>query len=165
MDYNCEMVKWARNNAKYSKKKAASLLDCNSEQLQDWENGDENIPFETLHRMAKVYQIPIVVFYYENPPKIERNGCGGKGSWFRPPLGVFFEASCNQHDVGYSYGGDKSRRMECDAKFLAMMLSDTMRIISVFKRTYYQIWAFLYFFAVRLGGKKYFNYRDIAIKS
>ena len=157
------MIKWGRENAKYSIKQAAILLKCTVEEINSWEIGDITPSFEILHLMAKTYNIPIIVFFYEKAPKIEKNGCGGKGSWIKPPLKAFFKASCDKHDIGYSYGGDAARRMECDAKFLAFMLSDTLMIVGLFKRTYYQMWAFMYFFAVRIGGKKYFNYRDIDI--
>lgn len=86
------------------------------------------------------------------------NGCGGKGSWIKPPYSAFFEASCNIHDIGYSKGGDESNRFECDGKFFIMMLKDTFRIKNYFKRLYFQSWAFIYFIAVRLKGKKFFNF-------
>lgn len=88
----------------------------------------------------------------------EVNGCGGKGSIIKPPLKKFFEASCNLHDVGYSIGGDESRRFECDAKFLVMMLKDTFKIKNYFNRVFHQFWAIIFFLAVRIFGKKYFNY-------
>ena len=89
----------------------------------------------------------------------ETNGCGGKGSSIKPPYRNFFEASCNKHDIGYNIGGDESRRFECDAKFLVLMIKDTFRIKSKLKRLYYQAWSFVYFLAVRIFGKKYFNYK------
>ncbi len=88
---------------------------------------------------------------------METNGCGGKGSWIKVP-NFIFEASCNKHDIGYGIGGDEARRFECDAKFLVMMLKDTYRVPDRILRFYYQWWAFTYFFGVRIGGKKYFNY-------
>ena len=89
---------------------------------------------------------------------MEVNGCGGKGSWIRPPHGVFFEASCDKHDISYGLGGNEAKRFECDGKFFTMMIKDTFKIKWLFKRIYYQIWAFVYFMAVRIFGKKYFNY-------
>lgn len=90
---------------------------------------------------------------------METNGCGGKGSKIKPPYRAFFEASCNKHDMGYNKGSNDADRFECDAKFLVMMLKDTYRLKGWFKRVYYQIWAFIYFIAVRLFGKKYFKYK------
>jgi|TARA_Y100000310_G_scaffold328330_1_gene396308 hypothetical protein len=93
------------------------------------------------------------------------NGCGGKGSWIRPPYGKFYESSCNKHDKGYEKGGNELDRFECDAKFLVFMIKDTFRIthkiniIQFFVRVYYQFWAFIYFIGVRIGGKRYFNYK------
>ena len=88
---------------------------------------------------------------------METNGCGGKGSWIKPPYRKFFEASCNKHDLGYNKGGNDADRFECDAKFLVMMLKDTYRIGNCFKRVYYQLWAFIYYLSVRIFGKKFWN--------
>ena len=87
------------------------------------------------------------------------NGCGGKGSWIKPPYKKFFEASCNKHDLGYNRGGNQADRFECDAKFLVMMLKDTYKLNGWLRRVYYQHWAFTYYLAVRIFGKKYFNYK------
>ena len=88
---------------------------------------------------------------------METNGCGGKGAWIKVP-NFIFEASCNQHDIGYGIGGDEARRFECDGKFFIMMIKDTFQVNGWFKRFYFQSWAFVYFVAVRIFGKKYFNY-------
>jgi hypothetical protein len=88
----------------------------------------------------------------------EFNGCGGKGSWFKPPFKKFFEASCNKHDIGYGIGGDEAKRFECDGKFLIMMLKDTFKEKKWTSRVFYQWWAFAYFLGVRMGGEKFFNY-------
>ena len=87
---------------------------------------------------------------------METNGCGGKGAKIKVP-NFIFEASCNKHDKGYGIGGDEARRFECDGKFFIMMLKDTMRLTGWFRRVYYQVWAFVYFIAVRIFGKKYFG--------
>lgn len=89
---------------------------------------------------------------------METNGCGGKGSWIKVP-NFIFEASCNTHDVGYGIGGNEARRFECDGKFFIIMIKDTFKVKNWFKRVYYQVWAFVYFIAVRIFGKKYFNYK------
>lgn len=86
------------------------------------------------------------------------NGCGGKGSWINPP-NFIFEASCNKHDEGYNVGGDDARRFECDGKFFIMMIKDTFIVKGWFKRMYFQAWAFTYFIAVRIFGKKFYNYK------
>ena len=92
-------------------------------------------------------------------PKEEINGCGGKGGWFKPPYSAFFKSSCNKHDKGYYKGGTEIDRMNCDANFLRYMLIDCQRIKNKFKRWYFKRWAFVYFKAVRVLGKKYFNYK------
>ncbi len=86
------------------------------------------------------------------------NGCGGKGGWIKPP-NFLFEADCNMHDFGYFRGGDEVRRMECDTKFLQAMLRDCLRVNGTFRRNFYKFWAYTYFVAVRIFGKRYFNYR------
>jgi len=88
------------------------------------------------------------------------NGCGGKGSWVKPPYKSFFEASCNKHDIGYGIGGDEAKRFECDGKFFIFMIKDTFKINGWFKKCYYQSWAIVYFISVRIFGKKYFNYKS-----
>jgi hypothetical protein len=85
------------------------------------------------------------------------NGCGGKGSWIKVP-NFIFEASCNKHDIGYGLGGNEASRFECDGKFFIMMIKDTFKVKGWFKRFYYQLWAFVYFLAVRLKGNKFYNY-------
>ena len=96
---------------------------------------------------------------------------------------VFFEASCDLHDFGYWKGGDEARRKECDEKFLQKILEDIEtkylriwnengylfyrsnpiryrfeQIKNFFERIFYTILAKLFYLAVRIGGKKYFNY-------
>jgi len=88
---------------------------------------------------------------------MEINGCGAKGAWINVP-DFMFEASCNKHDIGYGIGGDEAKRFECDGKFLIMMLKDTMSLTGWFRRVYFQSWAFVYFIAVRIFGKKFYNY-------
>lgn len=90
---------------------------------------------------------------------LKTNGCGADKSWFRPPYGIFFEASCNKHDLGYGKGGDEKRRLHCDTMFLKYMILDTWRIKNRLKRYYYQIWTHLYFWGVRYRGHKHFNYK------
>lgn len=52
--------------------------------------------------------------------KCEANGCGGAGSWKRPPqsyFGVSFVPACNGHDC--CYDECKSIKSNCDTRFLA----------------------------------------------
>ncbi len=90
---------------------------------------------------------------------LKTNGCGADKSWFRPPYGIFFKASCNKHDIGYGLGGNESDRLRCDIMFLMYMIIDTWTIKNKIKRLYYQIWSGLYFLGVRFRGFKHFNYK------
>lgn len=99
------------------------------------------------------------------------NGCGGKNCGILQKIilkiltPVFFEASCDLHDFGYWKGWNEARRLECDQKFYEAMLQDIEKVRSAesgfFKKffiSFYFVLASLYYFAVRIGGKKYFNY-------
>lgn len=84
------------------------------------------------------------------------NGCGGKGGWIKPP-DFLFHASCDKHDELYTIGGTEEDRKADDDKFYELMISDT-NISGGFDKYYFRLWAYIYYKAVRLYGKKYFNY-------
>lgn len=86
------------------------------------------------------------------------NGCGGKGSWFKPPYKIFFHASCNIHDLSYYIGWDEERRKECDLGFFDAMCRDAERLEYFLKIRYYKIRCILYYKFVRKFGRKFFNY-------
>ena len=72
---------------------------------------------------------------------------------------VFFEASCDLHDFGYWKGWDEVRRLECDTKFYEKIIEDIENFSkNSFQKIFYKILAKLFYLAVRIGGKKYFNY-------
>lgn len=83
---------------------------------------------------------------------------------------VLFEASCDLHDFGYWKGWDESRRAEYDTKFYEKIIEDIeifytpptsgdWNDLEIFIRKYfYKILAKLFYLAVRIGGKQYFNY-------
>lgn len=90
------------------------------------------------------------------------NGCGGRNSKISKILakffsGFFFEASCEKHDFWYFKGWDEARRKECDIKFLKAMKRDVQRQFFLF-RPYFYLIAYCFYFAVRIFGKKHFNY-------
>lgn len=87
------------------------------------------------------------------------NGCGGKGGWVKPPHKHFFKADCDHHDYGYYRGGTEEDRKNCDKLFLQEMLADVRRA-SWLTRLRLTPWCYTYYAAVRLFGKKYFNYVD-----
>lgn len=84
------------------------------------------------------------------------NGCGSKGGFINPPE-FLFHASCNQHDFYYYRGGTEEDRKKADKAFYAFMQLDIANEDSRFKRIYYSIWAYTYYKAVRIFGRKYFN--------
>jgi hypothetical protein len=71
----------------------------------------------------------------------------------------FHEASCDKHDEGYLKGGDETRRMYCDWRFLVAMLHDAKRI-GGFRGWLAKRQAGMYYRLVRLFGRKYFNFKD-----
>ena len=84
------------------------------------------------------------------------NGCGGKGGLINPP-DFIFKASCNQHDFYYWRGGLEYDRLIADYDFYKDMLED-IETQPLIKKPYYHLWALAYYKAVRIFGKKYFNY-------
>jgi len=85
------------------------------------------------------------------------NGCGGKGGFINPPE-FLFHASCNQHDFYYWRGGIEADRKKADDTFYKYMQLDIVNENSMIKRIYYEMLAYSYYKAVRIFGKKYFNY-------
>lgn len=72
---------------------------------------------------------------------------------------VFFEASCDLHDFGYWKGWDEAKRLECDKKFLQKILEDIENFSkNFFEKIFYKILAKLFYIAVRIGGRQFFNY-------
>ena len=87
------------------------------------------------------------------------NGCGGKGGFIKPPDFIFL-ASCNQHDFYYWRGCTKEDFKLANKEFYEMTREDIAQIkwYKIHKKAWYHAWAFLYFLAVSLGGKKYFYF-------
>lgn len=92
------------------------------------------------------------------------NGCGGKDAKIKAP-NFIFKASCNKHDKLYEKGGQEIDRFIADFLFLYYMIKD----VKLFAKKYWYIyplsyllgfiWSIVYCLAVRIGGKKYFNYK------
>lgn len=83
------------------------------------------------------------------------NGCGGKGSWVKPPLSVFYDTSCNHHDYGYWCGACEEDRLKDDTKLREMMRKDCARL-PWYKQALYRPWCLFYYQAVRAKGDNYF---------
>jgi len=90
--------------------------------------------------------------------RIDWKWCWWAGSYIRPPHSIFFEASCNIHDKNYSIWWTEADRLKADLGLVKYMCRDIRRL-SLWKRTYFYIWAILYYYAVRLFWNKYFNYK------
>lgn len=85
-------------------------------------------------------------------------------SWFKPPLAIFFKASCSKHDFWYGQGGDEKRRKHCDNVFLKYMVADVYYAMSTgkiaeYEFEYYVKWCLRYHKAVRVLGWVRFNYK------
>jgi hypothetical protein len=82
----------------------------------------------------------------------ETRGCGpGRWAFFIPQF--IFKASCLQHDLYYSRGGDIVDKFEADVMFLAYMLKDiNAKYDKWYKKLFYVAMAKLYFIAVTIYG-------------
>lgn len=89
--------------------------------------------------------------------KFVSNGCGGKGGWINPPEFIFHE-DCNEHDFDYWLGCTEEDRKKKDKAFYKRMKKDIQKYKSFIKKAHYHIWAWTYYKAVRLVGKKFFYY-------
>lgn len=86
------------------------------------------------------------------------NGCGGKGGWIKPP-NFIFKASCNQHDFYFWRGCTLAEFKKANKDFYKFMKEDIKKA-KWYKRAYYHVWAYSYYQAVAIGGKKYFYFAD-----
>jgi hypothetical protein len=84
------------------------------------------------------------------------NGCGGKGGVIKPPNFIFL-ASCNQHDFYFWRGCNIAEFKKANQDFYSFMKKDVKRA-KWYLRAYYHIWAYSYYKAVAIGGKKYFYF-------
>jgi len=91
------------------------------------------------------------------------NGVGAKGSVLTPilnnlPSSHIFREPANAHDVFYHIGKTEGERKIADKVFLAKML-DRVRHFPVIKKQWYIINAYRNYYAVRLFGKRFFNWK------
>lgn len=84
------------------------------------------------------------------------NGCWAKGGGFRPPYWIFFDSSCCIHDWWYEEWENEEDRKQADLWLLKYMKKDVTRIKNPLKRSYYYVWCYLYYFALRMFWKKAF---------
>lgn len=102
-------------------------------------------------------------FKYEDLTEAEQaqitDGCGAgwfHENWRKYFFDWFFYASCNRHDFNYMVGGNEWDRFISDLKFLGRMIVDSFRDVR-FVLIRFPI-AFLFYFAVRIGGWYPFRY-------
>lgn len=74
-----------------------------------------------------------------------------------PSSHMFYE-SANWHDYLYHKGCTEDDRLKADKKFLELMLADIKGNCAEFRTSWYKILAYRNYFAVRMFGKKFFNY-------
>ena len=86
------------------------------------------------------------------------NWCWPKGWFIKPPYAIFFKASCDFHDLSYYNWWTEEDRLRADKWFLRNMMIDCEKERWL-RRYYFFIWTYVYYFAVRLFWKKYFNYK------
>lgn len=84
------------------------------------------------------------------------NGCGPE-SWKGRGPNWLFRACCYQHDYNYAVGGKEADRRWSDWGFYSAMRKDIRRL-PWYRRPLARIKAWLFYTAVRLFGKKHFNY-------
>jgi len=94
----------------------------------------------------------------------EVNGCGVRLGWLgviKPPHHKFFNTQCELHDELYNLGGDEQDRKRADKRLFDDMLRHSIEYYSesAFKQWRYVSIALAYYFAVRLFGRRYFNYK------
>lgn len=83
------------------------------------------------------------------------NGCGGKGSWLKPPLRAFFDTDCDHHDYGYWCGNTEKIRKACDVRLMLGMSKDCTEL-PWYKFIFYYPWCVGYYWMVRRCGKVFF---------
>ena len=72
---------------------------------------------------------------------------------------VFIEASCKIHDFKYWQGWTEDDRYKADFWFYKKIISDISEKNWFFCLLWYTILALVFYGAVRVGGKSYFNYK------
>lgn len=91
------------------------------------------------------------------------NGCGcekGILRFFKPPYSKLFNNACNVHDEAYANGGDKIDRLSADRMlFRNIVAISYYSFISPYRMAWMVIMALIYYIAVRIFGKNYFNYK------
>lgn len=64
-----EVIKWARETARYSIEDAAKYLKVSVKKLNAWETGAEFPTIKQAEKMAKFYKRPFAAFFLPEVPK------------------------------------------------------------------------------------------------
>lgn len=82
------------------------------------------------------------------------NGCGGKGSWVRPPNGYKYKLFCDQHDFNYQLGGSLYDKIKSDVQLLIAIVKYGIKLQNFID----VILGMMYFVGISIGGHYYFNW-------
>ena len=94
------------------------------------------------------------------------NGCGPVScrwcaKFLDNALGVHVFDACLIHDVDYEIGGDAEKRRQDDIRFICNLLVITLSVRSWWNAMRVP-YLFIYYVAVRISGRKHYNYREEA---
>ncbi len=90
----------------------------------------------------------------EEQKKVICNGCGGKGSFFRPPRSAVYEEMCNHHDFNYSLGGGWKDKLKADWQLCWEIWKHGWNYGELSDG----LWGLIYFLGISIGGGSYFNF-------
>jgi len=76
----------------------------------------------------------------------------------RLPSSHMFYESANWHDYLFHLGHTDEDRLKADKKFLELMLLDVAICCNPYSRPWFKMLAYRNYYAVRMFGKKFFNY-------
>ena len=66
------VLRWARENVRYSTQAASKVIGVSEEQLTAWEEGVSHPSFNVAKKIAKEYNQPLAFFYLSHPPEPEK---------------------------------------------------------------------------------------------
>jgi len=64
-----ELLRWAREDARYSIPEAAKKLNTSADRLLSFERGENRPTIKQLRNLANIYKRPLAVFFLPEPPK------------------------------------------------------------------------------------------------
>ncbi|MCM8526120.1 MAG: hypothetical protein NE327_06360 [Lentisphaeraceae bacterium] len=76
---------------------------------------------------------------------------------------VDFSDCCKDHDEDYKRGGDEKQRKKDDKRFKTCLKCRVKKTVGWLRQWLYRPFVFIYWRAVRRGGKGYYNYRKSSV--